>query len=136
MKLVSFLCYIIPSNLKLNYKYLLKLKDPPKTEFQSVTVPYNNLDDTVELMCKVSCGNPQNYTYTWSNGMTQISQSLDALYFFKINAQSVDDTFAITCTITNGINTTNALAESQTIFNIIHSSKNIPIGPTGSKQEC
>ena len=85
-------------------------------------------------MCKVECGNPQKYTYAWSNGMTQISQSLDALYFFKINAQSVDDTFTIACTVTNDITTTNALAESQTIFNIIHSSRITPIGPTGSKQ--
>jgi hypothetical protein len=118
----------MPKNLK------LKLKDPPKTEFQSVTTPYNNLNETVELICKVLCGNPQRYTYTWSNGMTQISQSLNASYFFKINAQSINDTFTIACTVTNDITTTNALAESQTIFNIIHSSRITPIGPTGSKQ--
>jgi hypothetical protein len=128
MKLAGFLCYIVSRNLK------LKLKDPPKTEFRSVTIPYNNLDDTVELICKVLCGNPQKYTYTWSNGIAQISESLNASYFFKINAQSINDTYTVACTITNGINTTNALAESQTIFNIIHSSRITPTGPTGSKQ--
>ena len=72
--------------------------------------------------------------------MTMINQSLSIYanstsYFYKINAQTIDDTFTITCTITNGINNTNALAESQTVFEIIHSSKITPNRPPGSKDK-
>jgi len=71
--------------------------------------------------------------------MTTINQSLTTFansttYLYKLNAQSVDDTFTITCTITNGLNNTNALAESQTVFNIIHSSKITSNIPSGSKK--
>ena len=112
--------------------------DPPKTELRTVQILYNNLEENVELVCRVKCANPQIYTYIWSDGITTISQTLSTnansiSYLYKINAQSFDDTFTITCTITNGINNTNSLAESQTVFEIIHSSKITPNRPPGSK---
>lgn len=79
----------------------------------------------VELECKALCGNPNVYTYNWfwsnDSSMTQIGQN--SIFSYTLNATSINDTFSITCTIENGVTTTENLDESQTVFNIIHSNK-------------
>ena len=55
--------------------------------------------------------------------MTQIAEN-SKNFSYTINATSINETFSITCTIGNGVRkTTEHLEESQTVFNIIHSSK-------------
>lgn len=68
------------------------------------------------MKCAVECGNPANYKYTWrdSNNALLLEGPTET-YQYDVNAQSVDQKFEVTCTVSNNIVTAN-LAESQTKF--------------------
>ncbi len=102
----------------------LKNEVSPKTESKNVNKTYDDLTETIDLECKVECGNPEIYTYIWSqesleNGSLTIrnfttNKNIDTLSY-SINATSINDTIIVTCTVENGIKT-NDLQESQTFF--------------------
>jgi hypothetical protein len=81
-------------------------------------------NETVDLECEVECGNPENYTYIWSQESlendsmilrnTTTNTNKDTL-LYSLNDTSINETIIVTCTVKNGIKT-NALQESQTVF--------------------
>ena len=117
-----------------NYSYLFLIrKDPPQVELNIVNETYSQLNQDVELYCKSKCANPNsNLAYKWTNSENQVIQTgSNDKYIYKVQAQSVNDVFKVTCLISNGIESNNK-DQSTIVFNIKYQMDNSSSTTTGN----
>ena len=108
--------------------------DPPVVQFQSQTKGYSELNQIIKipLVCKVECGNPSRFSYTWKNKndvlYTYTNDEDSNTYEFSFTPESIDDQFEIECKVTNGMEEAPNSDSSLARFIIVHESK-LPIIP-------
>jgi len=99
-----------------------KKKDPPQVQFNIQEVSYSKLTEDIQLECQSICANPSsNLVYKWTNPANQVIDNVGNKYTYRVQAQSTNDVFKVTCLISNGIESPNK-DQSTIVFNITYKS--------------